>query len=225
MKSSQTAAAVRDQLRGQHMKAFIPRKSSGLRIDHQRRRDGPGHCHQGPPFGRRARVACGMRDHGQGNLRIVWNILALVAAAVAILYVFDYVSAKYAIPGNRQVYADVTIDQYWAVKEKGNKIEYSPADPVVERCVYSVFPHFGYAPCWYLTRHTRRAIEVGAMPGVFRAGSALRLAGGENGGVVDVIGGGPAGKIVHGFPKTLQDRPDGNGAAQPLRDFLTDIPG
>lgn len=96
-------------------------------------------------------------------MRTFWTILGLCAAAVAILYIFDFVSAKYAIPGNRQVYADVTISQYWAIKEKGNKIEYSPADPVVERCVYAVFPHFGYNPCWYLMRHTRRAIEVGAV--------------------------------------------------------------
>ena len=96
-------------------------------------------------------------------MRIFWTILGLCATAVAILYFFDFVSAKYAIPGNRQVYADVTISRYWAIKEKGNKIEYSPADPVVERCVYAVFPHFGYTPCWYLMRHTRRAIEVGAV--------------------------------------------------------------
>ena len=96
-------------------------------------------------------------------MRIFWSILGFVAAAAAILYIFDYVSAKYAIPGNRQVYADVTINQYWAVKEKGNKIEYSPADPFIERCVYAVFPHFGYRPCWYVMRHTRRAIEVGAV--------------------------------------------------------------
>jgi hypothetical protein len=106
-----------------------------------------------------------LRDHGQETLRILWAILGLITAAAVILYVFDYVSAKYAIPGNRQVYADVTISQYWAVKEKGNKIEYSPADPVIERCVYAVFPHFGYKPCWYLMRHTRRAIEVGAVTG------------------------------------------------------------
>ena len=105
----------------------------------------------------------GLRDHGQGTLRIFRTILGLCATAVAILYFFDFVSAKYAIPGNRQVYADVTISRYWAIKEKGNKIEYSPADPVVERCVYAVFPHFGYTPCWYLMRHTRRAIEVGAV--------------------------------------------------------------
>jgi hypothetical protein len=109
-----------------------------------------------------ARGEC-LRDHGQETLRIFRTILGFLGAAVAILYLFDYVSAKYAIPGNRQVYADVTIDQYWAVKEKGNKIEYSPADSVVERCVYAVFPHFGYKPCWYVMRHTRRAIEVGGL--------------------------------------------------------------
>lgn len=94
-------------------------------------------------------------------MKVLWNIAAFIAAAGAILYGFDYLSAKYAIPGRRQVYADVTVSQYYAVKEKGNKIEYMPADSVVERCVYSVFPHFGYRPCWYVMRHTRRAIEVG----------------------------------------------------------------
>ena len=106
-------------------------------------------------------------------MRIFWSTLGFIAAAAAVLYVFDYISARYAIPGNRQVYADVTVTQYWAVKEKGNKIEYSPADPVVERCVYAVFPHFGYKPCWYLMRHTRRAIEVGEVgPGSERNAGA-----------------------------------------------------
>lgn len=150
-------------------------------------------------------------------MRIVWNILAFVAAASAILYVFDYVSAKYAIPGNREVYADVTISQYWAVKEKGNKIEYSPADPVVERCVYAVFPHFGYAPCWYLMRHTRRAIEVGSLRGVFRSGSGFAPAGGD-GGVVDVLRRGAAGKIVGRFREASQDGP--TGMAPPSRSAI-----
>ena len=48
-----------------------------------------------------------------------------------------------------------------AVAEHFNKIDYERTTPITERCVYSLFPHFGYNPCWYVTRHTVRFIKVG----------------------------------------------------------------
>jgi hypothetical protein len=159
-------------------------------------------------------------------VRIAWKALGLLLLLTAVLYAFDYVSAKYAIPSHRQVYADVTIDQYWAIREKGNKIEYSPADAAVERCVYAIFPHFGYKPCWYVMRHTRRAIEVGRTQSRGKAASArFALATGENGRVVDVLGRGAAGKVVYRSGESLQHRPDGDCAAQPFCDLVPDVAG
>jgi hypothetical protein len=119
-------------------------------------------------------------------VKIARNILVFLVAAAAILYIFDYVAAK--LPG-RQVYADVTIDQYYAVKEKGNKVEYMPGGSVVERCIYSVFPHFGYDPCWWVMRHTRREIDIGRKEPDASGRHARALARGQDGGVVDVLGG------------------------------------
>lgn len=151
-------------------------------------------------------------------MRIAGKALLATVAIAAILYVFDYVAAKIPIPGSRQVYADVTIDQYYAVKEKGNSIEYMPANPFVERCVYSIFPHFGSNPCWYVMRHTRRAIEIGRT-------STPALARGEDGGEVNVVRRGAAREIVGWLGETLQHRPDGDGAAQALSNLVADVAG
>ena len=58
-------------------------------------------------------------------------------------------------------YKDVHIDRFLAIAEKFNKVDYERTDPITERCIYSLFPHFGYNPCWYVTRHTLRFINVG----------------------------------------------------------------
>jgi hypothetical protein len=58
-------------------------------------------------------------------------------------------------------FADVRIDRILAVAEHFNKIDYERTDPITERCVYSLFPHFGNNPCWYVTRHTLRVIKIG----------------------------------------------------------------
>jgi hypothetical protein len=36
--------------------------------------------------------------------------------------------------------------------------------PAPQDCVYSLFPHFGDSPCWYLSRHTRQQVNVGGAP-------------------------------------------------------------
>lgn len=58
-------------------------------------------------------------------------------------------------------YADVHVDRVLAVAQKFNKIDYERTDPITERCLYSLLPHFGYNPCWYVTRHTLIFIKVG----------------------------------------------------------------
>jgi hypothetical protein len=42
-----------------------------------------------------------------------------------------------------------------AIPQKGNRVEYaldavSPMES--EPCIHSLFPHFGYMPCWYVKR-------------------------------------------------------------------------
>lgn len=82
--------------------------------------------------------------------------LALVGFA-AVLYSTDYLYARF----RPAPFADVHIERFLAVAEHFNKIGYERTTPVTERCVYSLFPHFGNAPCWYLTRHTVRFVKIG----------------------------------------------------------------
>jgi hypothetical protein len=54
----------------------------------------------------------------------------------------------------------VTIKQYYAIPQKGNKVQYAPADSAIEECVDALFPHSGDRPCWYVNQHTRRQIDM-----------------------------------------------------------------
>jgi hypothetical protein len=89
--------------------------------------------------------------------RTLLRIAAGIVLVAAVIYVGDDLYARW----RHEPYADVHIDRILAVSEKFNKIDYERTDPVTERCVYSLFPHFGHNPCWYVTRHTLRFIKIG----------------------------------------------------------------
>jgi hypothetical protein len=91
-------------------------------------------------------------------MRILFKAVAAAALLTLVAYGCDDVYARL----RHQPYADIHIDRFLAVAEKFNKIDYERTDPVTERCVYALFPHFGYSPCWYVTRHTVRMISVGS---------------------------------------------------------------
>jgi hypothetical protein len=51
------------------------------------------------------------------------------------------------------VFDDMRVDHLYTSTNKWREVEWSRGSPSMERCVYSLLPHFGYAPCWYLKRH------------------------------------------------------------------------
>lgn len=86
---------------------------------------------------------------------------ALIALlTLAGLYVADYVSARYRIPGNRQTLGSVQVQTLYAVRQKDGRFEYSLGDLEAQTCVRSLFPHLGYTPCWYLSSHATKRIEI-----------------------------------------------------------------
>jgi hypothetical protein len=89
------------------------------------------------------------------KLRIFIVALVLMVA----LYVGDDLSVRYRIPKSRQPFSTVTIRRFDAISEKNNKTEYVYEDPVAVTCVRSLFPHLGYSPCWYLSRHAEQRIN------------------------------------------------------------------
>lgn len=76
------------------------------------------------------------------------------------IYGGDYLSVRFRIPGNRASFDTVKIKRYYAVQLKGNKMEFYSLDPEMQQCVYSLFPHFGDNPCWYVKRHTTKRIDM-----------------------------------------------------------------
>lgn len=92
--------------------------------------------------------------------RILLYVLAGFALLTGVVYGGDYVSIRYRIPHNRQQFGSVTITRLYVIHEKNNKLEYELAPSEDDTCVYSLFPQLGYPPCWYLSRHTERRIEI-----------------------------------------------------------------
>jgi len=86
-------------------------------------------------------------------------VLALILV-LAILYSNDYASVRRRMsaktPGDP---IDViTYPNLLAIPQKGNKVEYAldAQSPMVsESCVRSLFPHYGYTPCWYVQRRAK----------------------------------------------------------------------
>ena len=85
-------------------------------------------------------------------------ILAVIAVP-AILYGLDALSVAIGVP-SRPRYSTFTINRFYRVDEKFNKFSLNPLPAFDERCVNSLFPHFGSNPCWYVSRHTMQSVEV-----------------------------------------------------------------
>jgi hypothetical protein len=91
--------------------------------------------------------------------------ILLRAVGTAILlasftYTVDYLVVRFKIPKGRDPFSTVTIQPYYAIHEKNGRTEYDYAQPQTQVCVRSIFPHFGYSPCWYVNRHTDKRIDI-----------------------------------------------------------------
>ncbi len=83
----------------------------------------------------------------------VWGCLALVILT-GLIYLADDL---YARSRGRPV-EQIRVGRVYAAVNHYNQVEYSIGTPVIQTCVESLMPHFGYVPCWYLQRHTIQQI-------------------------------------------------------------------
>ena len=81
------------------------------------------------------------------------RVLVLVAILVSLVYAGDYASVRFRIPKSRDPFATVQVRSYYSVTKKDGKPDFYFNPPENQTCVRSLFPHFGYSPCWYLNRH------------------------------------------------------------------------
>ena len=90
---------------------------------------------------------------------VLRGLLFLVCLAL-LAYLADFGVLRYRIATNRSPFGTVTVQPYDAVPQKNHKTEFLLEEPRDERCVNSLFPHIGDAPCWYLKRHTEQRIDM-----------------------------------------------------------------
>ncbi len=92
--------------------------------------------------------------------RVFLNGLAAVLVLLAVTYVGDYCSVRYQIPGHRPQFGQITRNVLYVIHVKGAKIQYEPGPQETDTCVHSLFPQYGCTPCWYLSRHPDKLIDI-----------------------------------------------------------------
>jgi len=99
--------------------------------------------------------------------------LYALIAIVAIVYGCDYASVRYRMTKKQpnDPIEVITYPHLLAIPQKGNKVEYaldaqSPMES--QTCVHALFPHLGYAPCWYVLRQAKTPTQMTILaPGLF----------------------------------------------------------
>ena len=87
------------------------------------------------------------------------RILTIAFVLLAIVYLCDDLAVRYRIPRSREPLGTVIIQRYDAIPGKNNRTEFDFESPITVTCVHSLFPHMGYQPCWYLSRHSEQRIN------------------------------------------------------------------
>jgi len=87
---------------------------------------------------------------------VLRRIVVGVFVFCALLYAGDYAAVRF----RRNPTGTVQVQPYYAVPLKDGKTEFMFLDPQNEVCVHSLFPHLGYRPCWYVSRHRNKPINV-----------------------------------------------------------------
>jgi hypothetical protein len=101
--------------------------------------------------------------------------LYALLAILALIYGYDYASVRRRMSANKQgdPIEVITYPHLLAIPQKGNKVEYAldAQSPMASQtCVHSLFPHFGYSPCWYVTRRSKTPTQMTILaPSLLRA--------------------------------------------------------
>jgi hypothetical protein len=98
-------------------------------------------------------------------LLFIKRFLVAVALAAALLFLGDAVSVRFRAghPRPGDPFESFTTSRILAIEEKNGKTEYQldqlqPLQTLT--CVHSLFPHFGYSPCWYLKPRLQQPIPM-----------------------------------------------------------------
>jgi hypothetical protein len=98
-------------------------------------------------------------------LIFVKRFLCAIAIAAALVFLCDAVSVRlrtsHPSPGNP--FESITTSRVLAIEEKNGKTEYQldqQQPQQIVTCVHSIFPHYGYSPCWYVKKQLQKPIPM-----------------------------------------------------------------
>jgi hypothetical protein len=104
---------------------------------------------------------------------VLKRVLITAIFLLAVSYIGDYLSVEHRMSAQNQgdPFDVVTYPHVLAIPQKGNRVEYaldaqSPMES--DPCAHSLFPHFGYAPCWYVNRITQNPLPITLLLVMFR---------------------------------------------------------
>ena len=86
-------------------------------------------------------------------------VLAVLGTSV-LAYGLDYEVFRIRAATNRNAYGRVTVNHYYAVLQKNGKTHFIFDPPQDQTCVNALFPHAGWLPCWYLSRHPDQRTDI-----------------------------------------------------------------
>jgi hypothetical protein len=99
-----------------------------------------------------------MRTHAT---RFLYALVLLLATA----YGYDFASVRRRVSAQKpgDPFDVVTYPHILAIPQKGNKVDYeldaqSPMES--DPCIHSLFPHYGYTPCWYVLRKSKTFTQM-----------------------------------------------------------------
>ncbi|HXC31982.1 MAG TPA: hypothetical protein VNZ56_05870 [Verrucomicrobiae bacterium] len=102
------------------------------------------------------------------------RILLALIALPAIVYAYDALSVRHRRSAQKpgDPFDSVTYPHLLAIPQKGNKVDYeldatSPMQTVP--CVHSLFPQYGYTPCWYIKRNAKLPTQMTILAPGFRS--------------------------------------------------------
>ena len=97
--------------------------------------------------------------------RTQFDFVYALIHVLAIAYGYDFASVRRRMSAQKpgDPFDVVTYPHLLAIPQKGNKVDYeldaqSPME--TESCVHSLFPHYGYTPCWYVLRRSKSPTQM-----------------------------------------------------------------
>jgi hypothetical protein len=88
-----------------------------------------------------------------------------ILASLAIVYAGDYLYARLRLAHNTpgDPIDAISFQPTYVIAQKDGRAAIVLGAPETQQCVRSLFPHFGFAPCWYLKQASEKPQVIGGM--------------------------------------------------------------